>query len=62
MTWTPALARRAVVWLAQTVQKPVLKLLDEHYSEHGMADLLTEQGPAYGPAATDAKSFVAAIT
>jgi glucosamine-6-phosphate deaminase len=48
VTWTPALARRAVVWLAQTVQKPVLKLLDEHYSEHGMADLLTEQGPAYG--------------
>jgi glucosamine-6-phosphate deaminase len=26
----------------------VLKLLDEDYSEHGMADLLTEQGPAYG--------------
>lgn len=48
VTWTPPLARRAVVWLAQTVQKPVLKLLDEHYSEHGMADLLTEQGPAYG--------------
>ena len=46
--WTPALARRAVVWLARTVDKPVLKLLDELYSEHGMADLLTEQGPAYG--------------
>jgi glucosamine-6-phosphate deaminase len=25
-----------------------LKLLDEDYSEHGMADLLTERGPAYG--------------
>lgn len=46
--WTPALVRRAVTWLAHTVEKPVLKLLDEHYSEHGMADLLTEQGPAYG--------------
>ena len=46
--WTPALRRRAVVWLAQTAGKPVLKLLDEDYSEHGMADLLTEQGPAYG--------------
>ena len=46
--WTPELVRRAVVWLAQTVDKPVLKLLDEHYSEHGMADLLTEQGPSYG--------------
>jgi glucosamine-6-phosphate deaminase len=46
--WTPAVTRRAVVWLAQQVKKPVLKLLDEDYSEHGMADLLTEQGPAYG--------------
>jgi glucosamine-6-phosphate deaminase len=46
--WTPQLIRRAVVWLAETVDKPVLKLLDEHYSEHGMADLLTEQGPSYG--------------
>jgi glucosamine-6-phosphate deaminase len=48
ITWTPTVTRRAVVWLAQTVGKPVLKLLDEHYREHGMADLLTEQGPAYG--------------
>lgn len=46
--WTPALTRRAVVWLSRHVKKPVLKLLDEDYSEHGMADLLTEQGPAYG--------------
>ncbi len=46
--WTPELIRRAVVWLARTVDKPVLKLLDEDYSEQGMADLLTEQGPAYG--------------
>lgn len=46
--WTQPLIRRAVVWLAETVDKPVLKLLDEHYSEHGMADLLTEQGPSYG--------------
>lgn len=45
--WTPALARRAVVWLSQRAKKPVLKLLDEDYTEHGMADLLTEQGPAY---------------
>ncbi len=48
VVWTPEIARRAVVWLSQQVKKPVLKLLDEDYSEHGMADLLTEQGPAYG--------------
>ncbi len=46
--WTPAMTRRAVAWLARQLDKPVLKLLDEDYSEHGMADLLTEQGPAYG--------------
>jgi glucosamine-6-phosphate isomerase len=48
VTWTPSLTRRAVVWLSRHVKKPVLKLLDEDYSENGMADLLTEQGPAYG--------------
>lgn len=48
VAWTPAVARRAVVWLSKTVRKPVLKLLEEDYTEHGMADLLTEQGPAYG--------------
>ncbi|WP_199226876.1 glucosamine-6-phosphate deaminase [Opitutus sp. ER46] len=45
--WTPPLARRAIAWLSSTAKRPVLKLLDEHYGEHGMADLLTEQGPAY---------------
>lgn len=48
VAWTPALARRAVVWLSLLLRKPVLKLLDEDYGEHGMGDLLTEQGPAYG--------------
>ncbi len=48
VTWEPALVRRAVAWLSLETKKPVLKLLEEDYSEHGMADLLTEQGPAYG--------------
>lgn len=47
VTWTPALARRAVTWLSVEVKRPILKLLDEDYGEHGMADLLTERGPAY---------------
>jgi len=45
--WTPALSRRAVAWLSRHAKKPVLKLLDDDYTEHGMSDLLTEQGPAY---------------
>jgi glucosamine-6-phosphate deaminase len=48
VAWSPDMIRRAVVWLSQAVKKPVLKLLDEDYSEHGMADVLTECGPAYG--------------
>lgn len=46
--WRPRDIRRAVVWLARTVKKPVLKLLDEDFGDHGLADVLTEHGPAYG--------------
>ncbi|TVQ68002.1 MAG: glucosamine-6-phosphate deaminase [Balneolaceae bacterium] len=45
--WTPKQVRKAVVWLCDKVDKPILKLTDENYNEHGMADLITEQGPAY---------------
>ena len=45
--WTPAEIRRAVLWLALTEKKPVLKLRDGEYNEHGMAELLTHYGNAY---------------
>lgn len=45
--WDDKLIRKGVVWLCQKVDKPVLKLTDEDYNEHGMGDLLTEHGPAY---------------
>lgn len=45
--WTEKLTRAAVVWLSQTLAKPILKLTDEDYREHGMGDLLTERGSAY---------------
>ena len=32
--WTPALIRRAVIWLSLTVQKGLLKLSDEDFREH----------------------------
>ncbi len=47
VAWDTPTTRRAVVWLSRKVGKPVLKLVDEDFTEHGMADLLTEQGPAY---------------
>ncbi len=45
--WDDQLIRKGVVWLCQKVNKPVLKLTDEDYNEHGMGDLLTQYGPAY---------------
>ena len=45
--WTQPLIKKAVTWLATTVQKPILKLTEEDYNSHGMAQLATEQGPVY---------------
>src|SRR5690625_5209035 len=39
--------RKAVIWLCNKLQKPILKLTDEDYNEHGMGDLLPSSGPAY---------------
>jgi glucosamine-6-phosphate deaminase len=45
--WTEPLTRKAVIWLAQQVGKPILKLVDEDYNEHGLQDLLSARGRAY---------------
>lgn len=45
--WTDATTKKAVVWLSQTLNKPILKLTDEDYNTHGMARLIAEKGPAY---------------
>ncbi len=47
MKWSPKETRRAVCWLSASLGKPVLKLTDEEYNEHGLSDLLSEEGPAY---------------
>jgi glucosamine-6-phosphate deaminase len=47
LEWTDALARKAVIWLALKLQKPILKLTDEDYNEHGLQDLLSNRGRAY---------------
>lgn len=46
--WTPGTTRKAILWLARKTGKSLLKLVEEDYNENGMADLLLEQGPAYG--------------
>ncbi|MGI4727620.1 MAG: glucosamine-6-phosphate deaminase, partial [Janthinobacterium lividum] len=45
--WTDKLIKKAVIWLASTLNKPVLKLTEEDYNNHGMAQLATEKGPVY---------------
>lgn len=46
-TWDDDLIKKAVIWLSNEVKKPILKLTDEDYNSHGMAQLATEKGPAY---------------
>src|SRR5206468_24796 len=44
--WTPALMRRAVIWLSLKVGKALLKLSDDDFREHELYELLREHGPA----------------
>ncbi|MBD3749882.1 MAG: glucosamine-6-phosphate deaminase [Sphingobacteriales bacterium] len=45
--WDDKLIKKAVIWLAKTINKPILKLTEEDYNNHGMAQLATEKGPVY---------------
>lgn len=45
--WTNQLKKKAIIWLATTLKKPILKLTEDDYNNHGMAQLATEQGPVY---------------
>ncbi|MBT2558598.1 glucosamine-6-phosphate deaminase [Hymenobacter sp. ISL-91] len=45
--WSEQLIKKAVIWLSNTLGKPILKLTEEDYNTNGMAELVTERGPAY---------------
>ncbi len=45
--WDTALTRKAVLWLSENVKKPILKLTEEDYNAHGMAQLGVNRGPVY---------------
>jgi len=45
--WDAATTRRAVIWLAQKLGKPILKLVAEDYNENGLQELLSARGSAY---------------
>ncbi|MFB5945432.1 glucosamine-6-phosphate deaminase [Albibacterium profundi] len=45
--WDQGTIKKAVIWLAKTLKKPILKLTEEDYNNNGMAQLATEKGPVY---------------
>ncbi|GAB5550572.1 MAG: glucosamine-6-phosphate deaminase [Saprospiraceae bacterium] len=44
--WTEDLICKAVVWLSKKVNKPILKLTEEHYAENSLGDLTIEYASA----------------
>ncbi len=45
--WDDKLIRRAIVWLCEKTQKPILKLTNKDYNEYGLNELLAIYGAAY---------------
>lgn len=45
--WSSKLVRRAIVWLCQKVNKPILKLTNKDYQDNGLGELLALYGSAY---------------
>lgn len=45
--WDDKLIRRAIVWLCQRTNKPILKLTNKDYSENGLGELSALFGSAY---------------
>ena len=45
--WNDKLIRRAIVWLCEVTNKPILKLTDKDYNEAGLGELLALYGSAY---------------
>lgn len=45
--WSNKLIRRAIVWLCNKVNKPILKLTNKDYQDNSLSELLTLFGSAY---------------
>ena len=45
--WTENLVKKAIVWLSNQTQKPLLKLTNRDYNEHGLSSLVASQGQPY---------------
>lgn len=60
--WDESMTRKAVLWLAQKLEKPLLKLTAEDYNEAGLQDLLATRGAAYDLNLNVFRSLQATIT
>lgn len=47
VNWNPDLTCQAVVWVSQKTGKPILKLTNEDYNEHGLSELMLLENGAY---------------
>lgn len=45
--WDKHSIKKAVIWLSQKIDKPILKLTNRDYSDNGMVDIITEFDSAY---------------
>jgi glucosamine-6-phosphate deaminase len=45
--WTKQMTKKAVIWLAISCNKPILKLTNNDYNENGLSSLLVLHGTAY---------------
>jgi len=45
--WNNDLITKAVIWLSEKLQKPILKLTSEDYNENSLSDLIIEEASAY---------------
>ncbi|MDD3078067.1 MAG: glucosamine-6-phosphate deaminase [Paludibacter sp.] len=45
--WNDTLIRKAIVWLCSETGKPILKLTNKDYNQHGLDELLALYGSAY---------------
>ena len=47
INWDHAMRDKAIVWLSNKVNKPILKLTNRDYNNNGMSDLIVLEGSAY---------------
>ncbi len=45
--WNDELKKKAIFWLCEKQQKPILKLTDKDFNDNGMSNLLASEGRAY---------------